>query len=184
MISFQHYLHRLRPIARNLLWWAVEGFEVSRCDRRDMKRNEIRLNTLSDSISLFYGLLWKGWTEHTKLLTSSSAVGVASRKPFKMGKSNSVSAQAIKRFKSVFEMEPIGLMSYVNYRVNAQSLMMRTISSSGSQGPDSAYGQKFRQEERSQELWLTADEQSYFLERFWSQHWTVLQTLSRLRTHP
>lgn len=69
-----------------------------------------------------------------------------------MGKSNSVSAQAIKRFKSVFEMEPIGLMSYVNYRVNAQSLMMRTISSSGSQGPDSAYGQKFRQEERSQEL--------------------------------
>ena len=183
MTSFQQYLHRLRPTARNLLWWAVEGFKVSKPSWKNTKETWQGWTHFGDSTSSFKGLVKRvKWT--SKLLTSSSAVGVASRKDFKMDKSNSVRAQAIKRFRSVFEMEPIGLMSYVRYRINNPKSDDENNFLLSRPRPDSAYEQQFLKGERVWDLWLTADEQSYLLEWFCSQHWAVKDTVSRFRPHP
>jgi hypothetical protein len=42
---------------------------------------------------------------------SSSAVGVAVRKPSKIGRENSVRAQEMNRLRSFLDIEPIGLIS-------------------------------------------------------------------------
>lgn len=49
--------------------------------------------------------------DHVEEALTSSAVGVASKNDRRIGRANEVSAHAIKRLRSVFDIPPIGLMS-------------------------------------------------------------------------